>query len=249
MSFSSSLIVDIILGVICICVIVKYSIKGFLKTVLDLARLALSVLFAIMFRGVVANLFDSLFMSDSIYNWVYSSSTSKIEGISETVDFVQIYEDAPQFYSEILAIFNLDFETFEQAITNLDQQNVEEVTRMISDPLANMLSSFIAVVAIFIVSMIVLYFVVKLVNNITKIKAIGIINTVLGIALGVLLASVIVWLLGLLLQLIIETIGPMYPDVINNSLTEDSMIINALKEAGLLDMFDGLKAQITDSIS
>ena len=56
MTLSPSLIVDILLGVISVFIIIKYSIKGFLKTVLDIARLGLSVLLAVMFRGVVANL-------------------------------------------------------------------------------------------------------------------------------------------------------------------------------------------------
>lgn len=248
MTLTPSLIVDIVLGIICICVIIKYSIKGFLKTILDLARLAISVILAIMFRGVVANLLNGLFMSNVIHNWVYSSLTSRVEGISEAVDFVRIYEDAPQFYSEILAVFDLDFYEFEEAVKNLSNENVENVTNLISDPLATMLSTLIAVVAIFTISMIVLFFVVKLIDKITKIKLIGLINKVLGVCLGVLLSSIIVWLLCFALQLIVETVGPMYPDVINSSLTEDSMIINILKEAGLFEIFDSVKEQVIETI-
>ncbi len=249
MTMSPSLVVDIILGIVCIFVIVKYSIKGFLKTILDIARLGLSVLLAIMFRGVIADLLNKLFMTNTIRNWVYNSLTSRVEGISETVDFVQIYETSPEFYSKVLAAFDLNFEQFEESIKNLDAENVENVTTMISEPLANMLSTLIAVVAIFTVSMIILYFVVKLINNITKIKLIGVINRILGIAFGILLASIIVWGLSFLLHVAIDAFGPMYPDIINDSLTEDSMIINILKEAGLLDMFDGIKDQITESLA
>lgn len=249
MTLSPSLIVDIVLGVISIFVIIKYSIKGFLKTVLDIARLGLSVLLAVMFRGVVANLLNNLFMTNAIRGWVYNSLTSKIGGISETVDFVQIYENSPKFYSKVLAAFDLNFEQFEEAINNLSQENVDNVTTMIAEPLANMLSTLIAVIVIFVVAMIILHFVVKLINKITKIKLIGVINRILGIAFGALLASAIVWGLSFLLQVAIETIGPMYPDVINSGLTENSMIINILKEAGLLDMFDGIKSQITDSLA
>ena len=249
MTLSPSLIVDIVLAIISILVIVKYSIKGFLKTILDIARLALSVLLAVMFRGVVADLLNKLFMTNAIHNWVYNSLTSKIGGISETVDFVKIYQNAPEFYSKVLASFDLNFEQFEEAINNLSAENVDNVTTMIADPLANMLSTLIAVIVIFAVAMIILYFVVKLLNNITKIKLIGVINRILGVGFGVLLASIIVWGISFLLQIAISTIGPMYPDIINSSLTENSMIINILKEAGLLDMFDGIKNQITGAVA
>ena len=245
MTFTPSLVVDIVLGIICIFVIIKYSIKGFLKTVLDLARLGLSVLLAVMFRGVVADLINRLFMTNTIHKWVYSSLTSKIGGISETVDFVQIYETSPEFYSKVLAAFDLNFEQFEEAIKNLNEETVDSVTTM----MANMLSTLIAVVLIFTVAMIILFFVVKLLNKITKIKLIGVINRILGVAFGIVLASVIVWGLSFLLHVAIGAFGPMYPDIINESLVEDSMIINILKEAGLLDMFNGIKDQITESLA
>ena len=248
MTFSPSLVVDIVLGIICISVIIKYSIEGFLSTVLDLARLAVSVILAVMFRGVVAKLLNDLFMTKTIYNWVYGSLTSKIAGISETVDFVRIYKDAPQFYSKVLALFDLDFDKFSEAVNELGTENVENVTSMIADPLSTMLSTLLAVIIIFAISMIVLFFVVKLLNKLTKIKLLNVINKILGIAFGVLLASVIVWLLSMLLQVLIETIGPMYPNIFNSSLTEDSMIINILKEAGLFDVFNGFKMQITEAV-
>jgi uncharacterized membrane protein required for colicin V production len=247
-TFTPSIIVDIVLAVICVCVIIKYSIKGFLKTVLDIARLGVSVLLAVMFRGVIADLLNNLFMTNSIRNWVYNSLTSKIQGISETVDFVRIYEDAPEFYSKVLAAFDLNFEQFEEAIKNLNPENVDNVTTMIAEPLANMFSTLIAVIAIFSVAMIVLYFIVKLISKITKIKLIGVLDRILGIGFGALLASILVWGISFLLQLAISTFGPMYPDIINSSLTENSMIINVLKEAGLLDIFEGIKNQITDTI-
>lgn len=249
MTFSPSLVVDIVLGIICISVIIKYSMEGFLRTVLDLARLAVSILLAVMFRGVVANLLNDLFMTKTIYDWVYGSLTSKIAGISETVDFVRIYNEAPEFYSKVLSLFDLDFEKFSGAVENLSADNVENVTNMIADPLATMLSTLLAVIIIFAVSMLVLYFVVKLLNKLTKIKLLNVINKILGVAFGVLLASVIVWILCILLQILIETIGPMYPEIFNSSLTDDSMIINILKESGLFNIFDGVKNQVIETIN
>ena len=248
MSMSPSLIVDIILAIICIFVIIKYSIKGFLKTILDIARLVISVVLAIMFRGVVANLINSLFMSNSIYNWVYGSISKYVSGAQSRVNFVSIYEDAPEFYSEVLSMFGLDFYELKYSIENLTAETVEKTSRTIAGPLANMLSTLIAVLVIFIVSMIVLYFVVKLINKVTKMKLINVVNKILGVAFGIILAAAIVWGLSFVLEIVIDVAGPMYPDIINDSLTKDSMIINLLKEAGLLEIFEGVKTQITASV-
>ena len=249
MSWSPSLIVDVILAIICIFVLIKYSMKGFLKTILDIARLALSVLLAIMFRGVIANLINSLFMNDAIYKWVNNSVSKHVSGISSGVNFVKIYEDAPEFYSEVLSVFGLDFYELKYAMENLATETVDNVSRAIATPLANMLSTIIAVLVIFIIAMIILYFVVKLICKITKIKLIKVIDKILGIALGIILAAAIVWGLSFVIEIIIDIAGPMYPNVINESLTEESMIINLLKEAGLLDIFEGGTSEITNSVS
>jgi len=249
MSMSPSLIVDIVLAIICIFVLIKYSFKGFLKTILDIVRLALSVLLAIMFRGVIANLLNSLFMNDAIYNWVHNSVSKHVDGVARGVNFVKIYEDAPEFYSEILSIFGLDFYELKYAMDNLAAGTVEHVSRTIAEPLANMLSTLIAVLVIFIVAMIILYFVVKLICKITRIKLIKVFDKILGIALGAVLAGAIVWGLSFVIEMVIDIAGPMYPNVINDSLTNESMIINLLREAGLLEIFEGVKSQITASVS
>ena len=247
---SSSIVIDIILGIICISILIKYSIKGFLKTILDFARLALSVVLAIMLRGVVADMFNSMFMSDSIYNWVYGSISGSLNGDGGAVDFVKIYNVAPEFFRDVLSTFdrNYSYEELAALMEELNSDTAGVVSGMIATPLANMLSTILAVLAIFIVSMIVLFFVVKLLNSLTKIKGINIINRILGIAFGALLSAVIVWGLSFVIELLVDMFGPMYPDIFNESLTQDSMIIGLFREAGLLDIFEGVKSQISSSI-
>lgn len=245
---SPSIIVDIVLVIICIAVIVKYSVKGFLKTVLDIARLALSILFAIMFRKVVARLINSLFMSKSIFNWVHGSVTKHLSGVDSKISFVNIYEKNPEFYSKVLSYFGLNFSELENSMGTLSEETAEQVSRTISEPLANMLSTLIAVIVIFTVSMIVLLFVVKLINKITSIKGINFVNRVLGIGFGAILAVIIVWAISFLLEVLIGTLGPILPNIFNESITEKSMVINFLRNLGLLDMLNGLKTRITGFI-
>ncbi len=248
MTITPSLVVDIILAIVCIFVIIKYSIKGFLKTILDIARLIVSVVLAIMLRGVVSNLLNSLFMSNTVYNWVHKSISNFVSGSGDKVSFVSIYENNPEFYSNVLSKFGLNYSELEQTMADLSEETVAKASRMISEPLANMFSTLIAVLAIFTVSMILLYFVVKLLNKITKIKGVNFINKLLGVVLGVVLAIIIVWALSFLLEVLIGTLGPIIPNIFNEELSKNSMIINLLKNIGLLDILENFKTQITSSI-
>ena len=248
MTFSPSLVLDIILAIICIFVIIKYSIKGFLKTILDIVRLGVSIILAIMFRGVLANLLNTLFMNKVVYNWVYGSVSKVVSGAESKINFVSIYENNPEFYSNVLSNFGLDFYELQYSMESLSEETSANISKMISDPLANMFSVIISVLVIFIVSMILLYFVVKLVDKITKIKGINIINKILGVIFGVALAAIIIWAITLLIEILMGTLGPMLPNIFNSELTEKSMIINLLKEIGLLDILNIFKTQITGAV-
>lgn len=237
---SPSLIVDIVLGIVCLIMICKYTAKGFLNTVLGIARLFASVVLAYAFRTPIAKMLNGMFMDEKIFNWVHSSIMERIGGGNATVDFIEIYHTAPDFYDKVLTLFGLNAEELDSGILNLNMSNTEELARTISEPLANMISTVIAVIGVFIIAMIVLHFVVKLLNSITKIKLIGFINRLLGFGLGVVLSAFVVWAVGFGLEFAVNAFGPMYPDVFNEGLTENSMIINALKNMGLLDMFEGV---------
>ena len=241
MSFSA--ILDIVLGIVCVFTIVKYTAKGILKSVLDVARLALSVLFAFMFRKVVAKMINSLFMSKAIYNWVYRSVYSSAIGQEAKIDFIGMFEKNPGFYSKILANFDLNFEQLEKNMENFNEGTAAEVTKLISEPLATMLSTLIAVVVIFIISMIALTIVVKLLNKLASIKGVNLVNKLLGCFLGIVISVIIIWLVSFVMELLVGALGPILPNIFNQELIEKSLIINFVRQVGLLGILDGIKAR------
>ena len=249
MTMSPSLILDIALAAVCIFVIVKYSIKGFLKTILDIARLVLSVVFAIMFRGLVAKLLNDLFMYNSVYNWVHGSILKYLDGAEEKISFVKIFESYPDFYGKVLTNFGLNYEDLQAQMENINEATADSLSKMISEPLANMFSVLLSVLVIFIISMIVLHFLFKLINKITKIKGINIVNRILCVVLGATLSVIIVWGLSLIIEILVGTLGPMIPNVFNEDLVRNSMVINLLRELGLLNILENLKSQVMGSVS
>ena len=101
----------------------------------------------------------------------------------------------------------------------------------------------IAVVVIFIVSMIVLIFVVKLLNKLASIKGVNFVNKLLGCILGIVISVIIIWLVSFVMELLVGTLGPILPNVFNQELIEKSLIINFVRQVGLLGILDGLKAK------
>ena len=169
---SASLILDIVLLLIALFIIIKYTIEGFLKSVLNFARLILSVIFAIALRNPVAELFNKWFMKGAVANWVNSSVLKHLASENPPIDFIEIYKQNPVFYTKVLSKFGLDLDALENQIGDLSQDTAATVSETIANSIATMLSTILAVIAVFVVSMIVLTLVFKLLNCITKISGI-----------------------------------------------------------------------------
>ncbi len=243
---SASLILDIIFFVIALIIILKYTIEGFLKSVLNFARLALSVVLAIVLRNPVAELFNKLFMKGTVVNWVNGSILKSLNGEGSTIDFVGIYKQNPDFYTKVLARFGIDTVVLDEQMENLTVETAPELAETIGTAIATMLSTILAVLIVFILSMLILTLVFKLLNCVTKISGIKIVNRVLGVALGVAIALVALWGLGVLVKTLVDMLGPMYPSIFNQELIDNSMVLGMLDKLGVNSLVENVKTQISN---
>lgn len=242
---SASLILDIALLAIAIFIILKYAFEGFLKSVLNFLRLALSVILAFALRNPIAELFNNWFMKGAIVNWVNSSILQANAGENPAVNFIKIYNETPIFYTNVLTHFGLDTATLDKQIAEANtEQGAQALAETIGTPIATMLSTILAVLVVFIVAMIALTIVVKLLNCITKISGIKLINRLLGIALGVAIAIVGIWGLSILIKTLVDMLGPMYPEVFNQELIDNSMVLGFIDSLGINSLVENVKQQI-----
>jgi hypothetical protein len=207
--------------------------KGFLKSILDFAKVIASVFLSYVLMKPVGKLFDSWFMNNAVSGWVKDSINKSFNGESGIVDFLKINQDTPGFYKDILTNFGLDYNKFNEEINNLTAENVNELGVTVGNAVSFMLSCLLAIVVIFIISMIVLSIVVRIITCVTKIGGLRALNRVLGLVLGIALALVLVWGVTQLAQLLINTLGPMWPDVISQKIINESMILSAVKNSGI----------------
>lgn len=242
---AGSLILDIALIAIAAFIIFKYTIAGFLKSVLDFVKVIASVLLAILFRLPIAHLLCGLFMDSAIKGWIYSTLSKTIAGSNPAVNFIRLNSDTPQFFENILTKFGFDNELFSKEIEKLSEDNIDVLTEELGGAISLMLSSIVAVIVIFIVSIIVLSIVVKLLNNLTKISGIKALNKLLGLGLGVTIAIAAIWALGTGAQALVNMLSPLFPNVIDQSIIDDSMVLGFLEKVGINVLIKDLTTKIT----
>lgn len=241
---SASLILDIILLLIALIIILKYTFEGFLKSVLNFARLVLSVILAVVLRGPIAQLLNNLFMKNLIVNWVNDSILKSVSGEQTNIDFIRIYNETPKFYTDILSRFGLDTSYVNDHMNSVSAETAPELAEVVGTAIATMLSTILAVIAVFIVAMLVLTLVFKLLNCVTKISGIKLINRLLGVALGFAIAIFALWLLGILVNTLVAMVGPIYPQVFNQELIDNSMVLGLLENLGVSSLIENVKNQI-----
>ena len=243
---SAGLIVDIVLVVITILVIIKFTIKGFFSSILDVCKLALSLLIAYLVRIPIAKLFCSIFMNKVMYGVVEKSINAYLESdfskVGILIDIDSLVTEKTGFLEKFLVKFGFDYESFSVQFDGISQKTGDELASSIDSislnlggAIAMLLSVVLALIIAFVVAYIALIILAKVLENLTKFDGIKQANRILGAVVGVIIAVLILWGASMGLLALVEFVHPVAPNVINPDLTEKSMIVGIFKNINLID--------------
>ena len=143
-------------------------------------------------------------------------------------------------YEKILSFFGLDLENgFRDSMANIEQLDevaIAELSLNISSAMAWGLSLLSALLAVFIIALIVLSIITSLLDLITKIPAFNVVNRILGAAVGLFWASAFALLIGVVLTFASRLV----PNVIGEGIISDSIILGLFSKLGIFQMVPGL---------
>ena len=210
-------------------IILKFSLKGFLRGVLDTLKGFVAAIIAYLVRIPVAQLFNSWFMRDSVVGWVKRSIIENSQNEDSMIDFVELYENVPIFFNNVLSAFGLGDVSGLESADKLGEKELEEIAVDIGESLSMFLSTVLAVIVMFIVAMIVLSILIRLLDGLTKFSAIKVINRVLGVVLGVVCAIGTVWLITFILEILINITGG-FGGKLTAADLDDSMMIGLVRK-------------------
>ena len=236
---SISLIIDIALCLISVILIIRYTCKGALKSIFSYIKVFLAIGIAFLLRNPVASLLNKMFMTESITDWVYNSLTATAKGVEpDGLNIVKLYQETPSFFTNILSKFGIDLTDFDAAIEALpgaSEEQIAELSTNIGGSSALMLSTIIAVVVVFILAIILLTVLVNLLNKVTKLPVLNFVNKILGAVIGVLISLTVIWAVSGIVTLVVNYVGPIAPETINQDIIDNSVILKLLKDTKLTD--------------
>ncbi len=225
---SANIIIDIVLVVIALLVILKFTIKGFLRSVLDTLKVFFAGFIAYMLRIPVAKFFDGWFMNKSIVDWVRQSLASSVEGGDSFIDFVDLYRSVPELFSKVLAYFGLGDVSLLDSVGSASSEQLDALAVDIGSSISNMLSTVLALIVLFIIALIVLSIIIKLLDSLMNFTAVKIVNRILGFALGVACAALLLFLATYALNFLVGVTNG-FGGKLPQEVLDSSMIVSLMK--------------------
>ena len=198
-----NIIIDIVFGILSALIIIKFTMRGFLRSVLDSLKVPVAALLAYVVRIPFAKMIDNVFLREGIVKWVRSSLQSSLEGEDSLLDFVDLYKSIPKLYEGFLSKFGLGDVSTLGSMESASDVQLDSLSADIGEAISMFLSTIIAVVVLFVIIVVLLSILVRMTDGLLRVSAVKIINRLLGLALGVLFASVLVWALSFLMEILV----------------------------------------------
>jgi len=235
-----SSIIDLALVILTIILVIRYTIKGAVKSILSFVKTFLAIGIAYFFRNPIGKLIDEMFMGNWVRGWVYSSLSASANGEEvQGIDFVALYEDTPTFFTNILTKFGVDLTDLGSKIENIQHasdQQLTEIADNIGSSVSLMLSTILGMVIIFILSLIVLTVITNLLDKVTKLPVLNFINRLLGAVIGLLISITVIWAINGIITMLVTFVGPMAPNTFNEDIINQSYILSMLKDTNLVEL-------------
>lgn len=241
---SASLILDIIFCVLTLVLIIRYTCKGAIKSLFSFFKTILAVVITFMLRNPVAAFIDKLFMRDASVNWVYNSLVATASGTeTDGINFVKLYKDTPSFFTNILSKFGIDLNGLDTALGNLQyasEGDIVELANNIGSSISNLLSMLLGMIVVFVLALLILTIVINLLDKVSHLPGLNLANRLLGAVIGAAISLMTIVFISSIINIVVKYVGPIAPDMLNESLVADSIVLRALNDSGVMNLIEKL---------
>lgn len=196
------LVIDILLLVIFALLVFRGWRRGFMKSVLSLGRLVLSVIITIAFGSTFAAWLDERFINPPVFEKVYAKFSGIAADVTATAEggVDALVEKIPEAFRGYLDLESLDPSAEINAL-------VEQWSHTVADSISGVIAAVLGFILLFILSFLVLTLVIFIVGKVAKLPAIKTVDKLLGLLVGIFSGSVAVIIISVVLGAILGVLG------------------------------------------
>lgn len=200
-------LLDILFGLIFILVIVIGVQRGFVRSIWGTVTLVGAFIIAYLFGPA----FGTYICENYILKYVTEYVHAEISGISASggglYDISALFDNLPEQFTELISNCGADIESLEMQFNDAVTVSRDELFEFATDiarPISITISHALAIVLIFIVSLLALWLIGLVVKAIVKCPIIRSLDRFLGFLFSILNGIVIVWMISIILGIFVE---------------------------------------------
>ncbi|MBP3667000.1 MAG: CvpA family protein [Clostridia bacterium] len=214
------LVIDVLLIIIFALLVFRGWMRGFMKSVLSLGRLILSVLITILFGSAFAGWIDATFVNPPVFDTVFKKFSDIAAEVTATAEggIDALVEKIPEAFRGYLDLESIDPASEINAL-------VEEWSHTVADGISKVIATVLGYILLFALSFILLTVVIFIVGKLAKLPALKTVDKLLGLAMGAVSGVVTVIFISVILSALFGVFGQ--ADVVEGSF--------------MLRLFSGLK--------
>lgn len=196
------LVIDILLIVIFGLLVFRGWWRGFMKSVLSLGRLILSLVITIVFGASFAAWIDAKFVNPPVFEAVFKKFSDIAAEVTASAEggIDALVEKIPEAFRGYLDLETLDPTAEINAL-------VEQWSHTVADGISKVIATVIGYILLFVLAFLVLTLVIFIVTRFAKLPAIKTVDKLLGLVVGLFSGAVVVIFISVILSALLGIFG------------------------------------------
>ena len=196
------LVIDILLIVIFGLLVFRGWWRGFMKSVLSLGRLILSLVITIVFGASFAAWIDAKFINPPVFEAVFKKFSDIAAEVTASAEggIDALVEKIPEAFHGYLDLETLDPTAEINAL-------VEEWSHTVADGISKVIATVIGYILLFVLAFLVLTLVIFIVTRFAKLPAIKTVDKLLGLVVGLFSGAAVVIFISVILSALLGIFG------------------------------------------
>ena len=196
------LVIDILLIAIFALLVFRGWWRGFMKSILSLGRLILSLVITILFGSAFAAWLDAKFVNPPVFEAVFKKFSDVAAEVTASAEggIDALVEKIPEAFRGYLDLESVDPTAEINAL-------VEQWSHTVADGISKVIATVIGYILLFVLAFLVLTLVIFIVTRFAKLPAIKTVDKLLGLVVGLFSGAVAVIFISVILSAILGVIG------------------------------------------
>ena len=219
------LVLDILFVLIAAIFIVVGVRKGFIKSLIQSAKLLLSIVAMYFLGSHMATFLKDKFIFKGVYDFVFTKVDGLYQEAASSINADELLASFPDFLLNDEVRANIENATSEESGAALVESVTNSIANPVSDVLSNILGYALTFVLAFIILTIAAWFLTKLAD---RIAFVGKANRILGGIWGGLMGIIVLFMIASIIKFL-GADSPLYNDTVVVKFFGDSILLEIFK--------------------